>query len=207
MSRPSRTRSSRSVQKTYNSLGPGDQADRRPDRLRRSHPERRLRDVVRGPTPTPSGSPTVGANGFSFIDKFGGVQSEADLATAIGHNLAHELMHAFGIANHPEQTGPYVDAAIHQPGEPRSTPAPDSAPRPPSLLSTPRLFRPSARSVEAAGAQKIDGDQVLVNDVGLGRARSLPPWPSGWSSGGVGLRPVLAFRGDDQVNSARNLTP
>ncbi len=53
----------------------------------------------------------VGNDGFSFIDKFGQAKSPDELATAIGNNIAHELMHAFGIASHPDQTGTYIDAA------------------------------------------------------------------------------------------------
>ena len=53
----------------------------------------------------------VGNDGFSFIDKFGMAKTPDELAMAIGHNVAHELMHAFGIAAHPDQTGTYLDAA------------------------------------------------------------------------------------------------
>ena len=53
----------------------------------------------------------VGNDGFSFIDKFGMAKTPDELAEAVGHNLAHELMHAFGIAGHPDQTGTYLDAA------------------------------------------------------------------------------------------------
>ncbi len=53
----------------------------------------------------------VGNDGFSFIDKFGQAKSPDELAKAIGNNIAHELMHAFGIAGHPDQTGTYIDAA------------------------------------------------------------------------------------------------
>ena len=53
----------------------------------------------------------VGNDGFSFIDKFGQAKSADELAKAIGNNIAHELMHAFGIAGHPDQTGTYIDAA------------------------------------------------------------------------------------------------
>ena len=53
----------------------------------------------------------VGNDGFSFIDKFSLAKSPDELATAIGHNVAHELMHAFGVGGHPDQTGTYLDAA------------------------------------------------------------------------------------------------
>jgi len=64
-----------------------------------------------GANPNAIGITDVGNDGFSFIDKFGQASSPNELATAIGNNLAHELMHAFGIANHPDQTGNYLDAA------------------------------------------------------------------------------------------------
>ena len=53
----------------------------------------------------------VGNDGFSFIDKFSLAKTPDELATAIGHNVAHELMHAFGVGGHPDQTGTYLDAA------------------------------------------------------------------------------------------------
>ena len=53
----------------------------------------------------------VGNDGFSFIDKFNLAKTPDELATAIGHNVAHELMHAFGISGHPDQTGTFLDAA------------------------------------------------------------------------------------------------
>ncbi len=61
--------------------------------------------------PNAIGITDVGNDGFSFIDKFGSAKNSDELAEAIGHNIAHELMHAFGIAQHPDQTGTYLDAA------------------------------------------------------------------------------------------------
>ena len=58
------------------------------------------------------GITNVGYDGFSFIDKFTPARTSNELAIAVGHNVAHELMHAFGIADHPEATGNYVDAAV-----------------------------------------------------------------------------------------------
>ena len=53
----------------------------------------------------------VGNDGFSFIDKLNLAKTPDELASAVGHNIAHELMHAFGIASHPDQTGTFLDAA------------------------------------------------------------------------------------------------
>ena len=101
----------------------------------------------------------VGNNGFSFIDKFAGVQSVDQLAIAVGHNLAHELMHAFGIADHPEQSGPYVDAATTTLGI-LSDPNTGFSAAAAGLLST-LNFQAVGQSV-TSGAQRIDGDQLLL---------------------------------------------
>ena len=53
----------------------------------------------------------VGNDGFSFIDKINLAKTPDELASAVGHNIAHELMHAFGVSGHPDQTGMYLDAA------------------------------------------------------------------------------------------------
>ena len=53
----------------------------------------------------------VGANGFGFIDKLSYASSVTDLEWAVAHNLTHEIMHTFGIGNHPDPTGDYLDAA------------------------------------------------------------------------------------------------
>ena len=39
----------------------------------------------------------VKGDGFTFVDKFGVVGSVNDLETAVANNIAHELMHAFGV--------------------------------------------------------------------------------------------------------------
>jgi len=54
----------------------------------------------------------VGNSGFSFIDKFGVPNSADQLEWAVAHNISHELMHAFGVGTHHDQTGTYLDAAI-----------------------------------------------------------------------------------------------
>jgi hypothetical protein len=101
----------------------------------------------------------VGSSGFSFIDKLAGTQTVDQLAVAVGHNISHELMHAFGIANHPEQTGPYVDAASTT-LQALSDPSTGFSQAAASLLST-LNFQAVGLSV-ASGAQRIDGDQLLV---------------------------------------------
>jgi hypothetical protein len=53
----------------------------------------------------------VSGNGFSFIDKLSYATTPDQLAWAVAHNISHELMHAFGVATHPDQTGTYLDSA------------------------------------------------------------------------------------------------
>jgi hypothetical protein len=57
------------------------------------------------------GITTVGSNGFGFIDKLNYANNPDDLAMAVAHNLSHELMHALGVASHPDQSGQYLDSA------------------------------------------------------------------------------------------------
>ena len=53
----------------------------------------------------------VGASGFGFIDKLAYATTPDQLAWAVAHNVSHELMHALGVAAHPDQTGQYLDSA------------------------------------------------------------------------------------------------
>jgi len=64
-----------------------------------------------GPNPNAIGITDIGHNGFGFIDKLNYATDSGSLALAVAHNISHELMHAFGVANHPDTTGDYVDAA------------------------------------------------------------------------------------------------
>jgi hypothetical protein len=63
-----------------------------------------------GEKPAAIGIAGMGGSGFSFIDKFGDVQTADQLQWAIAHNAAHELMHAFG-GGHHDTTGAYLDSA------------------------------------------------------------------------------------------------
>lgn len=60
--------------------------------------------------PNAIGITDVGHNGFGFIDKLNFASDEQSLAWAVAHNISHELMHAFGLSYHPDQTGQYIDA-------------------------------------------------------------------------------------------------
>lgn len=62
--------------------------------------------------PDAIGMAEIGGNGFSYMDKFASLNLNSDqLAWAIAHNISHELMHTFGVAEHPDPTGHYLDAA------------------------------------------------------------------------------------------------
>lgn len=50
-------------------------------------------------------------NGFSFIDKLNGAKNLTDLEWAVAHNVAHEMMHSFGVDHH-DTSGQFLDGAI-----------------------------------------------------------------------------------------------
>jgi hypothetical protein len=57
------------------------------------------------------GMTDIGANGFSFIDKMAGSSTSVDqLEWVLAHNIAHELMLAFGVPEVHDKTGNYLDA-------------------------------------------------------------------------------------------------
>jgi hypothetical protein len=63
------------------------------------------------PNPSAIGITDIGNSGFGFIDNLKYAQSTDQLAWAVAHNISHELMHAFGVAVHHDQTGTYLDSA------------------------------------------------------------------------------------------------
>lgn len=67
--------------------------------------------VSYAPNPNAIGITDVGMNGVGLIDKLGYADDPQSLASAVAHNVSHELMHAFGVAIHHDQTGQYLDAA------------------------------------------------------------------------------------------------
>jgi hypothetical protein len=63
------------------------------------------------PFPTSIGTTTLGGSGFSFIDQEATVSSSVgQLEQILAHNVAHELMLAFGVPEKFDQTGNYIDA-------------------------------------------------------------------------------------------------
>ncbi|WP_435005893.1 hypothetical protein P12x_003642 [Tundrisphaera lichenicola] len=148
------------VQKTYNDAGLPIHLTTDPN-APAAHTLSVVSNASNPDNPGAIGITTVGGNGYTFLDKFGYASNPSQLATAVGHNVAHELMHAFGLANHPETGGPYVDAAtatFTSLADPNTTFSPAAA----SLLST-LDFQSTGESI-SSGSQIIDGAQTLVPD-------------------------------------------
>ena len=61
-------------------------------------------------SPEAVGITRIGRNGFDFIDKLGYATSPDELMWAVAHNVAHELMHAFGGDHHLTPEGNNLDA-------------------------------------------------------------------------------------------------
>jgi hypothetical protein len=61
--------------------------------------------------PRAVGVTDIGRNGFTFIDKLGNASTIDELKVAVANNVAHELMHAFGVEYH-DPTGRYIDSGV-----------------------------------------------------------------------------------------------
>ncbi len=61
--------------------------------------------------PSAVGITNIGGSGFTFIDGLKYANTLDQLEWAVAHNVAHELMHAFG-GGHHDTTGQYLDAAV-----------------------------------------------------------------------------------------------
>jgi hypothetical protein len=132
----------------------------------------------------------VGANGFGFIDKLSYATTPEQLAWAVAHNLSHELMHALGVANHPDSTGNYIDAASAT-WQLLTDPNAKFSPEAVQLLS--QLLAPgvSSNSLSASGAQlfhglNIDGAEILATPVP--EPSTIGIWTAGGLWGMVALR-------------------
>lgn len=94
----------------------------------------------------------VGGSGFSFIDKLGGAKTVDELAWAVAHNVAHELLHAWGMGDHPDKTGAYLDSAT---------------------ASWSLLLDPNAKFSPAAIESLMAGDSELAYRSGTGSAAQM----------------------------------
>jgi hypothetical protein len=115
------------------------------------------------PNPQAIGITDVGGNGFSFVDKLSYATDPTDLEWAVAHNIAHELMHAFGVAVHHDQTGDYLDAATAKWSlliDPNAQLSPAAV----SDIVAHSVGR-NASSSAMLGGQGIDGDQELLAPV------------------------------------------
>ena len=105
----------------------------------------------------------VGNSGFSFIDKFGTANSINQLEWAVAHNVTHELMHAFGVAQHDDQTGTYLDSAITPWSllfDPNARLSPAAVADLQKLNWDTNSNGSTSYGAEMAGPANIDGDQL-----------------------------------------------
>ncbi len=143
--------------------------------------------------PDAIGITNVGADGFDFIDKFGGYKTPESLAIAISHNIAHELMHAFGISTHHDTTGTYIDSGTASSTlltDPNATFSPAAVKDLLSRNFTNGYFGNLLGGQIGAPTGQIDGDQVF--------AFQTVPEPSTvavWAVIAVGLLRAKARRG------------
>jgi hypothetical protein len=114
-----------------------------------------------GPNANAIGITDVGGSGFGFIDKLSYGTTVDQLEWAVAHNVSHELMHAFGVAIHADQTGSYVDAATASWNlltNPNTTFSPAAV----SLIQATNFGSATSSVMNGAGAQSIDGDQEIL---------------------------------------------
>jgi hypothetical protein len=117
-----------------------------------------------GSNPNAIGITQVGGNGFGFIDKLAYASTPQDLEWAVAHNVSHELMHAFGVGVHHDQTGNYLDAAkATWPllTDPNATLSPDAV----SDIIGHNVGRDGNMSAGASGQGLVDGDQEILETV------------------------------------------
>jgi hypothetical protein len=115
------------------------------------------------PNPNAIGITDVGGSGFGFIDKLSYANTPTDLEWAVAHNIAHELMHAFGVAVHHDQTGNYLDAATANWSLLTSSDATLSSAAVSDIVA--HNIGRSSSSSGGIGGQQIDGDQEILAPV------------------------------------------
>jgi hypothetical protein len=141
-----------------------------------------------GPNGNAIGITDVGNNGFGFIDKLSYANSLTDLEWAVAHNISHELMHAFGVGVHYDQTGKYLDsgtATWDLLTDPNTTFSSQAAQAMSGLN-----FSPNGSAAGFLGSSKqvmnIDGDQEIL--------AATVPEPATVGVWSVGLAGVILVR-------------
>ena len=116
-----------------------------------------------GPNPNAVGITDVGANGFGFVDKLSYATAPDQLEWAVAHNITHELMHAFGVAVHHDQTGTYLDAATAN-WSVLTNPSAVLSPAAVADIVAHNVGR-NGSSSSAVGGELLDGDQEILAPV------------------------------------------
>ena len=138
------------------------------------------------------GLTNVGGNGFSFIDKLDYATNPTDLAWAVAHNVAHELMHAFGLGYHPDG-GNYVDAASTS-WSTLTDPSTQFGPAATQLLLASQYGTLSgSNSASGVGAELLNPDGTKVNGDEVVAAPE-PATMAMWAFGALGGLIVLRRR-------------
>ena len=114
--------------------------------------------------PNAIGITDVGANGFGFIDKLAYASTPQDLEWAVAHNISHELMHAFGVAVHHDQTGQYLDAATANWSLLTNPSATLSSAAVSDIIAN-NVGRNAVASSSVGGEILVDGDQEILAPV------------------------------------------
>ena len=120
----------------------------------------------------------VGGNGFSFIDQQAKAAQTVDqLEWIVAHNIAHELMLAFGVGENYDKSGKFIDAR-NAPWtmmlDPSATFCPDAATALNQALAAARV-----RPTPAPAAQVLEAQTVPEPARSPSGASACWPSPSG----------------------------
>lgn len=122
------------------------------------------------------GTTAIGGNGFSFIDPIAqSAQSVDQLEWIVAHNVAHELMLAFGVGENYDQTGNYIDAT-------RANWA---------MMTSPNsTFSPAAAAALRAAIPPSDSDRIIQTAPQIVVPMATPE-PTTWTFWGLAAAAVL----------------
>lgn len=135
-----------------------------------------------GPNPNAIGITNVGSNGFSFIDKLSYGNSLNELEWAVAHNVSHELMHAFGVSAHDDQSGEFLDAATAK-WEMLTSPSTRFSDAAIADIKA-KAFAPNSSGF--MGGLQLDGDlEILAAPV---------PEPATWAVWGLAVSAAAVYR-------------